>query len=259
MSATGDDAVRAAGDDSSEPGSAVRAAGDTRGGAGDASFTARAWAATAGLRAAIDDLPFLAELGSGALDPATFRHYLEQDTLYLADYARALTLLAARAPDSAAASFWATSAAATATVERQLHADLLAAELPAADRPAGDPVPSPTCLAYVSYLVATAATAPYAVGAAAALPCYWVYADVGGRLARTAALVPGHPYLRWVAAYGSAEFQEAAREARALVDAAARDSPGAEPAMLRAFTVATRYELEFWRAAHARESWPDHV
>ncbi|MGY1630687.1 TenA family protein [Geodermatophilus sp. SYSU D01186] len=222
-------------------------------------FTERAWAATAGLRVAIDELSFLAELGSGTLPPATFRHYLEQDTLYLAEYARALTLLAARAPDSAAAAFWATSAATTATVERQLHADLLAAELRPADRPDGDPVPSPTCLAYVSYLVAAAATAPYAVGAAAALPCYWVYADVGARLARTAALVPGHPYLRWVAAYDSPAFQDAAREARALVDAAALASPGAEPAMLRAFTVATRYELEFWRAAHERETWPDRL
>ncbi|MGY1622462.1 TenA family protein [Geodermatophilus sp. SYSU D00965] len=225
----------------------------------EAPFTERAWAATAGLRAAIDDLPFLAELGSGALAPATFRHYLEQDALYLADYARALALLATRAPDSAAASFWATSAATTATVERQLHADLLAAELPPADRPGGDPVPSPTCLAYVSYLVAAAATAPYAVAAAAALPCYWVYADVGARLARTAALVPGHPYLRWVAAYDAPGFQEAARTARALVDAAAGEAPGTQPAMLRAFTVATRYELEFWRAAHERESWPDPI
>ncbi|MGY1704194.1 TenA family protein [Geodermatophilus sp. SYSU D00697] len=221
------------------------------------SFSARAWTATADLRAAIEDLPFLAELGSGALDPLTFRHYLEQDSLYLADYARALTLLGARAPDSAAASFWATSAAVTATVERRLHADLLSAQLPPADRTAGEPVPSPTCRAYVSYLVATAATAPYAVGAAAALPCYWVYADVGARLARTATAVPGHPYLRWVAAYDSPEFQESAEQARALVDTAARQDPGAQPAMLRAFAVATRYELDFWRAAHERETWPD--
>ncbi|MBB3086202.1 TenA family protein [Geodermatophilus sabuli] len=221
------------------------------------SFGERAWAATAGLRAAIDDLPFLAELGSGTLAPAAFRYYLEQDSLYLADYARALALLGARAPDSAAASFWATSAATTATVERQLHADLLGAELPPADRPAGEPVHSPTCLAYVSYLVATAATAPYAVGAAAVLPCYWVYAEVGARLARTAALVPGHPYRRWVAAYDTPEFQAAARGARALVDAAARATPGTEAAMQRAFVVATRYELEFWRSAHERETWPD--
>ncbi|MGY1637061.1 TenA family protein [Geodermatophilus sp. SYSU D00742] len=221
------------------------------------SFSERAWAGTAGLRAAIDGLPFLAELGAGTLAPAAFRHYLEQDGLYLADYARALALLGARAPDSAAASFWTTSAAATATVERQVQADLLSAGLPAADRTAGGPVHSPTCLAYVSYLVATAATAPYAVGAAAVLPCYWVYADVGARLARTAGLVPGHPFLRWVAVYDSAEFQQSARRARALADAAAEASPDAEPAMRRAFTVATRYELEFWRSAHQRETWPD--
>ncbi len=219
------------------------------------SFSARAWAATAGVRAAIDRLPFLAELGAGTLPPGTFRHYLEQDRLYLADYARTLALLAARAPDTADASFWATSAAATATVEAQLHTDLLSAELPADDRSAGAPAQAPTCLAYASYLLATAATAPYPVGVAAVLPCYWVYADVGARLADAAAAVPRHPYRRWLEVYDSPAFQESAARARALADTAARDAPEQEPAMLHAFAVATRYELEFWRSAHDRETW----
>lgn len=53
-------------------------------------FADDAWAHTAGLRAEIDDLEFLAELADGTLDPAAFRFYLEQDALYLAGYAKAL-------------------------------------------------------------------------------------------------------------------------------------------------------------------------
>jgi thiaminase (transcriptional activator TenA) len=216
-------------------------------------FSACAWAATAELRAAIDGLPFLAGLGQGTLEPAVFRHYLEQDALYLGGYARALALLAARAPDSAAAAFWASSAHGCQVVEAQLHADLLGGELPGAGP--GDPEPSPTCLGYVSYLVATAATAPYAVGAAAVLPCFWIYADVGRRLARSASAVPGHPYRRWVDAYADDGFQQATGTARDLVDAAARRWPGDLPDMHRAFATATRYELQFWRAAAVRERW----
>ena len=216
-------------------------------------FTDDAWAATAGLRAAIEDLAFLAELGEGTLAPAAFRHYLEQDALYLAGYAQALALLAARAPDPDAAAFWANSAAVTRTVETALHADLLGSELLA---PASaELLHSPSCLGYVSYLVATAATASYPVAAAAVLPCYWVYADTGVRLAATARSAPGHPYARWVATYDDPGFQRATARARELVDDAAGAAPAQVPAMHRAFGVATRYELEFWRSAHVQETW----
>ncbi|MCV2491852.1 TenA family protein [Geodermatophilus sp. YIM 151500] len=220
-------------------------------------FSERAWAATAEVRRAIDELPFLAELGDGSLAPAVFRHYLEQDALYLAGYARALSLLAARSPDAGAASFWASSAHGCGVVETQLHADLLADELLGGPGRTGpQPAPSPTCLGYTSFLIATAATAPYAVGAAAVLPCYWVYAEVGRRLAAAAAAAPGHPYRRWVAAYDAEGFQQAAREARRITDAAAGAAPHEEAAMRTAFGLAVRYEEAFWRAAHEREAWP---
>jgi len=219
-------------------------------------FTADAWTRTASLRAEIEQLAFLTELGEGTLAPAAFRHYLEQDALYLAGYAKALALLAARAPDAAAGSFWALSAHTTGVVEAQLHRDLLGGELLAAAGPAtGELTHSPTCLAYVSYLVACAATESYAVATAAVLPCFWVYADTGARLAATARSAVGHPYARWVAAYDDPGFQQATRRARELVDDAAAAAPAEMPAMHRAFTLATRYELEFWRSAHVQESW----
>lgn len=218
-------------------------------------FSDRAWAATAGLRKEIEELAFLVELGDGSLDPAVFRHYLEQDALYLGEYARSLALLAARAPDGDAAAFWASSALGCGVVERQLHGDLLGEELLAATGDGEPASASPTCLAYTSYLTATAATASYGVAAAAVLPCFWVYADVGTRLARAARETAEHPFRRWVAAYDAPEFQEAARRARALTDAAAEAAPAGEPAMRTAFAIAVRYELEFWRAAHAREKW----
>ena len=223
------------------------------------SFTADAWARTADLRAAIDASPFVTALGAGTLAPATFRHYLEQDVLYLAGYARALALLAAGAPDVASAGFWSRSAHGAGLVETSLHADLLGSgALPAAGGPAAA---SPTTLAYTSYLVATAATAPHAVGVAAVLPCFWVYADVARRLARSAAAVVDgggeHPYARWVAAYDDEGFQASVAAARELADAAAADqaAPTVE-AMHVAFATATRYELMFWDTAFAHEDWP---
>ncbi len=228
------------------------------------SFTARTWEATAGVRAAIDALPFLRELADGTLAVEAFAHYLEQDAIYLVGYARALALLAARAPDPEQSGLWARSAAAAATEEGALHADLLSEPaLGAATRARGGAraEPSPTTLGYVSYLVATAATAPYPVGVAAVLPCFWVYADVGARLSAAASATSGggdaHPYRRWVDAYGDPAFQAGAQGACDVADACAAAHAQEDAAMLAAFTTATRYELQFWRAAHAQERWPD--
>ncbi|MGW5382288.1 TenA family protein [Nocardia sp. NPDC003963] len=222
-------------------------------------FTEHLWDRTKNLRGAIDELEFLRRLGDGTLPLDVFRTYVEQDSLYLAGYSKVLALLAAKSPDAQAAQFWAGSAATAVAVEAGMHNDLLSdGRLPARE---GEPEPSQACLGYVSYLVSTAATESYAVGAAAALPCFWIYAEVGRELAVGAAAVlaadPRHPYAQWVSTYGAAEFQESATTARAFVDtAAAAASDRDRAAMATAFTVATRYELMFWDTALHPQPWP---
>nr|NIL79542.1 hypothetical protein [Rhodococcus kroppenstedtii] len=222
-------------------------------------FTDHLWDVTADLRRAIDGLEFLRRLGDGTLPVESFRTYIEQDGLYLEGYAKALALLASRAPDPVDGAFWATSAATAVTVEKSLHADLLG------DPRLGDAPTSlehsPACLGYVSYLTATAATDSYAVGAAAALPCFWIYAEVGRTLAASAREVlaadPDHPYARWVTTYDAEDFQVSAARAREVVDAAARGAGPDELArMTRAFVVALRYELLFWDTALHTTPWP---
>ncbi|MEV0061953.1 TenA family protein [Nocardia sp. NPDC050718] len=222
-------------------------------------FTDHLWDRTKVLRTAIDELEFLRHLGEGTLPLEVFRTYTEQDSLYLTGYSKALALLAAKSPDPQTAAFWATSSANAAAVESAMHEQLLTGGvLPPRQ---GEPEPSQTCLAYVSYLIAAAATESYAVAAAAALPCFWIYAEVGRDLAESAAKViaadPTHPYAQWVTTYGAAEFQQSAATARALVDAAAESASEQErAAMEQAFVAATRYELLFWDTALHPQPWP---
>ncbi|MFE3443066.1 TenA family protein [Nocardia sp. NPDC059180] len=222
-------------------------------------FTDQLWDRTKVLRVAIDDLEFLRRLGDGTLPPEVFRTYIEQDSLYLTGYSKALAILASKSPDPQTAAFWANSSATAATVESAMHNELLSsAALPPRE---GEPEHSPTCLAYVSYLIATAATETYAVAAAAALPCFWIYAEVGRDLAESAAQVvaadPDHPYARWVTTYGAEDFQKSAATARSMVDAAAESAgDGEREAMAAAFTLATRYELMFWDTALHPQPWP---
>lgn len=222
-------------------------------------FTDLLWERSAVLRAAIDDMEFLRRLGDGTLPLDVFRTYIEQDSLYLAEYAKALALLATKAPNPRTAAFWATSAATAAVVETELHDGLMSGGV--LPERVGDPEHSQACLGYVSYLTATASTEPYPVAAAAVLPCFWIYAEVGRRLAADAhevlAADPTHPYAQWVTTYDDPAFHESVATARQLVDAAAdAATPEQREAMVRAFIVATRYEFMFWDTALNPQPWP---
>lgn len=222
-------------------------------------FTDHLWDRTKVLRGAIDDLEFLRHLGEGTLPLEVFRTYIEQDSLYLTGYSKALAILAAKSPDPQTAAFWATSSANAAAVESAMHDQMLTGgALPPRQ---GEPEHSQICLAYVSFLIAAAATESYAVAAAAALPCFWIYAEVGRDLAESAAKVitadSAHPYAQWVTTYGAAEFQQSAATARSLVDAAAESASERErAAMEKAFILAVRYELMFWDTALHPQPWP---
>lgn len=218
-------------------------------------FSDQCWAASAQIRERIDNLPLLQELADGTLNTQRFVEYIAQDDFYLRGYARALAMLATRAPDSQAAAFWATSAGEAVAAETQMHDALLNDPLLAsADKPK---VASPTTRGYVNMLQTMVAYEPYPIGVAAVLPCYWVYAEVGAKLAQQAALVTGHPYAAWVAAYADPAFQQTTATAIKLLNQAAEQTDEAtRAAMLTAFVDATYFEEQFWAKAYQLEAWP---
>src|SRR5579863_305482 len=157
-------------------------------------FSEEAWQRTAQLRAAIHCLPFNRELAAGSLEPARFRFYITQDALYLGQYSRVLALAAAKASDTASLQAFGHSALGAIAVEQRLHEHYLAefgidpAAVAAAE-------PMPDCLAYTSFLLATAHQQPWEVLVAALLPCFWIYWDVAGTITRQAA--PDNRYQAW--------------------------------------------------------------
>ncbi|RXZ47539.1 bifunctional hydroxymethylpyrimidine kinase/phosphomethylpyrimidine kinase [Agromyces fucosus] len=215
------------------------------------------WAGIAGVRREIDELPFIRGLADGSLAREPFLGYLAQDALYLHDYARVLAEAARLAPDAPAQAFWANSAHGSIVGELELHESWLG---PAAGRSARDgqgerevAEPDGATTAYLDHLLATAARGDYAVLVAALLPCFWIYTDLGERLAAgefgAKALDPGHPYASWLATYADPAFAIATREAIAITTAAAsRATPAVRERMHRAFVASSRHELAFFAA-----------
>lgn len=202
---------------------------------GDAAVD-RWWDDAAGVRAAIDDLAFVRSLGDGTLDADHFRTYLEQDALYLRDYARCLARASELAPTRAEQAFWAGGAHGALVTELDLHTRWLGGE------PQDVPT-SATTAAYLDHL--RAAGDDYATLVAAVLPCYWIYQDVGERLA--ARNHPSHPYAAWLGTYADDAFADATREAVAILRrAAAAADRATRDRMAAAFRAACEHELAFF-------------
>jgi thiaminase/transcriptional activator TenA len=217
-------------------------------------FRDRMWTAMEPVFARILAHPFVAGLTDGSLPRDAFTHYVVQDALYLVDYARALALVGAKAPDEHAISMFASHAHGALEVERQLHAGLLA-ELGLGEAAVRATPVAPTTLAYTSYLLRSCHQGSFAEGLAAVLPCYWIYAEVGARLLARSS--PEPLYARWIGTYGGEEFARIVADVLALVDRVGGRIAAAEQAAMRAHVLTTaRYEWMFWDAAWRRERWP---
>ena len=90
-----------------------------------------------------------------------FRFYITQDALYLAEYARVLAIAAAKAPDAATVR-WLPRRPARQSLSTGI-ARALSGRVRGRSRDAAAAEPSPDCLAYTSYLLATAHQQPWEV------------------------------------------------------------------------------------------------
>lgn len=217
-------------------------------------FTEELWASNADLFDAILAHPFITGLTDGTLPPAAFAHFVVQDALYLRDYARALAVVATRAPDPGAMQMFARHAADAVAAELELHSSLMP-ELgisPAEMAAAG---PSPVNLAYTSYLLATTQGGSYAEGVAVVLPCYRVYWEVGKELVRRGS--PDARFQRWIDTYSGDEFAAVVRDVIAEADRLGVSLSGPQRSLAaRHYRATTRYEWMFWDSAYRQETWP---
>ena len=217
-------------------------------------FSTEAWARSTARYEAIRTMPFNTKLANGTLPRAPFAHYIVQDAHYLIGFGRALAIAAAKAPHPDRIVQFARAAETAIVVERSLHAgfmrdfDITAADFEAAEQ-------TPACQHYVSYLLATSYGEDHAVGLAALLPCFWIYAEIGRDILARAATA--NPYQTWIDTYAGDDFHAAVAAMIAATDeAASTASPTTLAKMHAAFTAATRLEYLFWNSAHERAGWP---
>ncbi|WP_169053290.1 thiaminase II [Falsirhodobacter xinxiangensis] len=209
---------------------------------------------TAELRARIHDMPFNRELAAGSLSADVFRGYIVQDAHYLEGFARALAAVAAKAPGPEEIAQLAGSSHGAIKAERTLHAHYMAL-FGVSDAQFRNAETSAACDHYVSFLLRVALVGDFAEGVAALLPCFWIYRDVGQRIAADAK--PDNPFAAWIDTYASEEFNQGVERMLALTDrvGAAADAASRDR-MHRAFARSCWHEWQFWDSAYHRRGWP---
>ena len=114
-------------------------------------FTGDLWSAMTPIYDAILRHPFVAGLTDGSLPRDSFRFYAVQDALYLREFARALSLAAARAPEDDWIVMFNEHSAGALKVERALHEGFFKEFGLSPAEVAATPL-APTNVAYTSYL-----------------------------------------------------------------------------------------------------------
>src|SRR3954465_15671988 len=169
--------------------------------------------------------PFITELAAGTLPIDKFRFFLEQDNLYLQDYARCLAMGAAKSRNEVELRYFVTDLNQVLDRELPSNRALLerVIEMGAADR-GGSTGMAPANVAYTSYMRSLALHGGSLEIMASLLPCAWSYVEIATALAdRTDR---DHPvYADWVGYFSLPTNVEMVADMRRDFDRLGREGP----------------------------------
>jgi thiaminase/transcriptional activator TenA len=194
--------------------------------------------------------PMVRAIAAGTLPHDTFRCYFEQNVRYLEDYARAIALATARAPDRDAVDVLSRFLRQIVGTEIPANLAFLARLGGAAGRLPGLAALHPVTYAYTRHLLHVCEAGSCAEGLAALLPCQWSYGEIAQPLM---AAMPADPvYADWIRMFGNAEYDALVAETTGLLDRLADPADAGQWARLSAvFSISIRYEGDFWDMALA--------
>ncbi|MDA7816735.1 thiaminase II [Sulfurimonas sp.] len=192
---------------------------------------------------------FVKELTGATLDKDTFGFYVNQDSLYLSEYKKSLVAVGSKCHRHKDTQFFYESATGIIQVEDELHKKFL-------EKKYINPEPSPTCELYNSYLARIVNNESVEVGAAAVLPCFTIYKEVGDFILANQKNSDSNPYQSWIETYASDEFALAVKQAIDIVDTyALTASPASLAKMEEVFIKTSKLEWMFWDSAYKQEAW----
>jgi len=198
---------------------------------------------------------FVRQLGAGMLAEDSFRHYLQQDYLFLLHFGRAYALAVYKSRTMTQLRHALDGLKTIIDVELQLHIDYCR-QWGITEKSLQDLAEARATMAYTRYVLDTGNRGDLLDMHIALSPCLVGYAEVAQFLLQDANTVrDGNPYNAWIAMYASDEFQAAARaEVEWLNVQMAQISNERFEQLATIFRDATRLEIDFWQMGLDRSS-----
>ncbi|MGI9280101.1 MAG: thiaminase II [Endozoicomonas sp.] len=190
---------------------------------------------------------FVQGIADGSLPLESFKHYLQQDYLFLIHFSRAYALAVYKA-DNLEDMRVASGSVAGILSEMNLHLEYCA-EWGMTEQDVVSQPEARANMAYTRYVLERGMAGDILDLQTALSPCSVGYAEIGLRLiSDPATQKEGNPYWKWIQTYGGDEFvQGAIKQVEAIEKlAASRFSEGRMESLCRTFREATRLEIGFW-------------
>ena len=189
---------------------------------------------------------FNKELANGFLTKPAFARYMQQDSLYLVDFAKALAITATKSQNLKHFSQLLHLADGALIAEKELH-DYYFKEFNI--KPTG--VKNNACIAYTNFLLTTAYANSYEESLIALLPCFYIYREVGNSIKKQS--LSTTPYSMWIDTYSGTEFSDAVDimlniTQQAVLNISPNSTKGIR--LLELFKLSSELELFFWNDSY---------
>jgi len=191
---------------------------------------------------------FVRRLGDATLPQQNFRHYLEQDYLFIIHFCRAWALAVYKAETLTDMRAAAASLNNMLNYEMTLHVKYCSKwEIEEQDMQQIEEARAN--MAYTRYVLDRGLAGDILDLHVALAPCIIGYAVIGKKLASDPATkLENNPYKDWIEMYAAEEYQDVGRTAVRNLDelAASRMGPGRLQSLVKTFRQAVSLEIGFW-------------
>jgi len=193
---------------------------------------------------------FVNQLATGVLSKPAFQHYLQQDYLFLKQYARAYALAIYKS--DSIEDMLPNLACLTGLVEHEIQLHINCCKEWGLEEKALDELDEGVAtVAYTRFVLDAGQAGDLTDLLVALAPCALGYAQIGFSLDQDViTLKQGNPYLEWIETYASSEFIESALAQMAHLESLLQNIPADSPRwakLSRIFATATRMEAAFWQ------------
>ncbi|MHA6250815.1 thiaminase II [Oceanobacillus sp. CAU 1775] len=219
-------------------------------------FTDRLWDKVEPIWESYLEHPFVKGLGEGWLEQDKFKHWLNQDYVYLIEYSRLFALGSAKAPDLKTMSVFAKLLDGTLNMEMDLHRQY-ASRFGITHEELEETETAATTTAYTSYMLNVSQRGGVENVVASVLACAWSYNFIGKELAKWDGALEHEFYGHWVRMYSSDGFTALAEDCKTLINEITEGKPERDLKELEEIVVKTSlFEYMFWEMAEKQQHWP---